>query len=176
MKYALFVCQVGSLVLLLAGGAGMAGDDTQDDDLFAKLKGEWVAVSFIADGRPAPAELVPTLRWTFQDPKTLLVHPTAQSEKDVCPLKIFSYTNPIAFEFTPPANKLRSAKSGDPKTKPVVMGILKFDNDKLVVNLCRRARTAERPKKFESKAGSETLLLTFARPRPEKDRPAVKDK
>jgi uncharacterized protein (TIGR03067 family) len=116
------------------------------------IVGEWVAEKVVVGGTEVPAGAgLDGLRLTFAADGTTTVQVTGQKPK------AGAYTADPKKE--PPEIDLLPT---DGKGEPPGLGVYKLDGDTLVLCMAQ-GRGAERPKRVESPAGSQALLITFKR-------------
>ncbi len=135
---------VGCLWLLTSFGRLYAADGGE-----ASLEGTWIARSIVRNGKQAPDKDVAWMRFRFQGEK-LFVRGNFAGDKEVeCTYRLDEGKDPKHLDFTPSDEK-----------KPV-RAILKRDGSSLTI--CIRPTNSEkgRPEVFESKPGTETLLVVF---------------
>ena len=131
-----------SLLLVVVAGLLLAGD-AKDDDL-KKLEGSWTMVSGEEDGTPLAADVVKAARLTI-----------AGDQHDVTVgANTFKGTHKLD-----PGQKPKAIDASDTegpfkgKTKP---GIYETDGD--TFKICFSIKGDDRPKAFDSKAGSGNLV------------------
>ncbi|MFO0906350.1 MAG: TIGR03067 domain-containing protein [Pirellulales bacterium] len=111
-----------------------------------KLLGVWQAISLKFGDKEAPPEAVKLMRFTFRE-NELLLRGNFQDAREVsCSYKFDSSKAPMELDFTPPQNA------------PTILGIARFQGDKLELCLRRAAQNKARPAEFKT-GGDETVLL-----------------
>ena len=137
------------LILALAVGAPGAKDPPKKDD--PTLVGLWAAESAIKNGRPDMNPTDATLEFTADGKVTL-----KEKGRDI------SGTYTTDPKKDPPQVDLTLSANGMTVTLP---GIFRIEKDTLTLCL---TPVGDRPKKFESTEGSNHMLLTLKRAKPEK--------
>jgi uncharacterized protein (TIGR03067 family) len=130
--------------------ARSAEEEKNDMD---KLAGVWTCVSAINDGKTLPDETVKKLRLTLTEDK----YKTERGEQ-------------VLFDSTYATDRGKTPKQidivgteGENKGK-AAQGIYSLDGEKLTI--CYTMPGKERPKAFESKAGSAATLVVWQRSKP----------
>jgi uncharacterized protein (TIGR03067 family) len=136
-----------ALLLVSIGFLGV--DDAKKDDAEA-IKGKWLAVSLKVGGVALPDEVVKSFRLSF-DGKNYTNSAADQSEEGGYTLDSSKSPKTIDFDI----------KTGNDKGKKQ-LGIYKLDGDKLTI-VASEAGSTERPKSFESEAGSADLVVVLER-------------
>src|SRR5262245_34836798 len=85
-------------VFAIAGQSPSRGADEATEP----LQGVWVAKSMEADGKPAPADKVERMRFTFKGDKLLLRGNFDDDREAECTYKIDANQSPKHLDFTPP--------------------------------------------------------------------------
>ncbi|MGA2063593.1 MAG: TIGR03067 domain-containing protein [Thermoguttaceae bacterium] len=140
-------------VLLPACVAAVAGDATGDADA---LQGVWVAQSMVANGKPAPADDVKRVRFTFKGDKLLVKGNFADDREEACGWKIDPGKSPKHLDITPPKQE---------QDKPVA-GIYEINGGELKICLRHGNSSDGRPTEFSSKPDSELVLMVFRKAKP----------
>lgn len=123
-------------------------------DEFQKLAGVWVCSSAANDGKPIPEEVVKTLRLTITKEGGYKTERGDQVLFDsTCKLDPAKTPKQIDMLGTEGENKGKSA-----------LGIYALDGDKLTI--CYTMPGKDRPKEFESKAGSAATMIVWKRGKP----------
>jgi uncharacterized protein (TIGR03067 family) len=131
--------------------AAVAADDKKADKDKEKIQGEWKVVSAKKAGRDAgddgPNHVGKTM--TFSADKLMFSGENLEAEYKLDPAK-----DPKQIDVTP--------LNGAPEEKgKLFSGIYKLDGDKLVIHFAHAGQ--DRPTTFESKAGSQAILLELER-------------
>jgi uncharacterized protein (TIGR03067 family) len=127
-----------------------AGEDAKDP-----LQGVWAAQSVEADGKPAPAEAVKRMRFTFKGDKLLVRGNHDDDREEECPCTVDPKQTPKHLDFTPP------------KEQKAVLGIYELKGDELKVCVRHASSSEGRPTEFATKAGSKLVLIVFKKQKPE---------
>ena len=114
------------------------------------IVGEWVGEKAVAGGKERP---VPEggIKFTFAADGKLTVSEGKKEKADTGTYKTDAKKTPAEIDIIPPADK----------NEPNVEGIYKVDGDMLT--LCFSRGKGNRPTKFESPDGSETIVITLKR-------------
>jgi uncharacterized protein (TIGR03067 family) len=140
------------MVLVFEGVARSPADDA-DASARKLLTGTWICQSAVNDGKPLNAEIVKKLRLvmtrdqyaTYKGEQLLFAGPyKLRPSKSPAEIDVFS-------------------TEGESKDKPA-QGIYSLEGDTL--KLCYTMPGKERPKDFESKAGSEASFIVWKRTKP----------
>jgi uncharacterized protein (TIGR03067 family) len=131
-------------------GASPAAPDDK-----ASLQGVWIAESMEADGKPAPAEALKRMRFTFKGDKLLVRGNFADDREEECSYGIDATKSPKHLDFTPP------------KEKEPILGIYEIKGDDLKLCLRHGGSSAGRPTEFSAKPDSELILFVFKRAKSE---------
>lgn len=136
----------------------LAGADSKDDakkDL-EKFQGKWEAVKLVRGGESMPEEQVKPLRLVITgDKRVLKVGEEVHSDAT---FKLDASKKPKTIDIT--------VKEG-PLEGKTVKGIYTFEGD--THKICLTLEGDERPKDFESKEGSNHLLMIFKRAKDKAD-------
>src|SRR2546421_4017851 len=142
MRRALFVVLVAGLVV----GADKKNDDGKKDlDLF---KGGWTIGTMVLNGKPHDDAVGG--KFTF-DGENMVIQIKDREHKGA--FKLDAGKKPKQIDVTP---------SDGPEKDKVLEGIYQLERDELKICIAHAPGT-DRPKEFESKEGSERLLLTLKR-------------
>jgi uncharacterized protein (TIGR03067 family) len=114
-----------------------------------ELQGAWQAQSLEADGKPAPAEDVARMRFTFQGDKLLMRGNSRNDREDECPYTIDPGKSPKQLDFTPP------------RAPQPIQAIYEVKGDELKVCLRHASSTEGRPTEFATKQGTRLVLIVF---------------
>jgi uncharacterized protein (TIGR03067 family) len=142
------------LLLILAIGWVMVGNQSPADDAEEKLQGKWVAVSAEKNGEEA--EFIRGHHLTFGDVRYTI------TDKDGKLLwsgtyRTFPDQKPAGIDF----------RHADPKLIAMPWeGIYKLDGDSLTICDNAGVPNRPRPKEFTAKAGSGHVLVVFKRAKP----------
>jgi uncharacterized protein (TIGR03067 family) len=139
---------IPSLLVVSALTLGAPGVKDPPKKEPATIIGEWVGEKALAGGKDLPAPAGGVVFEFTKDGKAVVregARPPEQAEYQADPTK-----DPAEIDWTPGA----AAKAGP------MLGIYKVEKDTLTLCL---AVGGDRPRKFESPAGSATLLMTFKR-------------
>lgn len=140
-----------ALTILLTCLAPAWADDKATKELTEKdsLIGVWVAKSVERDGKSAPAEVVKSMRLTFQKDKVLIRGNFNSDREDEVPYKIDPKATPKTWDFAPPG-----------ETKPI-LPIYEIKGDELKVCLRHANSPGGRPTEFTTKPQSGQILMVF---------------
>lgn len=144
-----------ALFLALVMGAGSVAPKVSLQDGTASLQGVWIAKSMEADGKPAPAEAVKRMRFTFKGDKLLVRGNHDDGSEEECGYEIDAKKSPKQLDFTPP------------KQKKPVLGIYEIKGDELKLCLRHNGSAEGRPTEFSTKPESKLILMVFKRAKPE---------
>lgn len=148
MRCILLALVVPCLVIVLHPTT-RAGDDSKD-----ALQGVWVAQSMETDGKPAPAEAIKRMRFTFKGDKLFMRGNFADDREAECAYKVDARQAPKHLDVTPP------------KEDKAVLGIYDLKGDELKVCLRHASSSDGRPTEFATKADSKLVLIVFKKQRP----------
>jgi uncharacterized protein (TIGR03067 family) len=137
-------------LLAFVTGAGPAAPDDK-----ASLQGVWIAKSMEADGKPAPAEEVKRMRFTFKGDKLLVRGNFDNDREEECSYEIDATKSPKHLDFTPP------------KEEKPILGIYAVKGDELKLCLRHGNSSGGRPTEFSTKPESDLILMVFKRAKPE---------
>jgi uncharacterized protein (TIGR03067 family) len=84
---------------------GLESFTSAGDDAKKPLQGVWIAQSVEADGKPAPAEAVKSMRMPFKGEKLFLVGNSPDGREDECVYTVDPAKSPKHLDFTPPKEK-----------------------------------------------------------------------
>jgi uncharacterized protein (TIGR03067 family) len=142
---------------LLLGLAVAVGAPVTKDKDGAKdppsIVGQWIGEKATAGGMELP---VPDggIDFTFMADGKLMIREGKKEKPDSGSYTVDAKKNPAEIDLVPPKDK----------TEPTVQGIYKIDGDTLTLCFSRGpGKTTTRPTKFESPAGSETIIITMKR-------------
>jgi uncharacterized protein (TIGR03067 family) len=139
---------INTLFLLLQG-TGMAGGDAD------ALQGVWVAQSLEADGKPAPADAIKLMRFTFKGDRLLLRGNARDNREEECAYKIDPKQSPKQLDFTMPNEKMP------------ILGIYAVMGDELKLCIRHASNSSEgRPTSFSTTAGKGLVLVVLKKERP----------
>jgi len=138
-----------AFLLPFLAGAGSAGTDDK-----ASLQGVWTAKSMEVDGKPAPAEAVKQMRFTFKGDKLLVRGNHKDDSEQECSYEIDATKSPKHLDFTQ-------------EDKQHVRGIYDINGDELKVCLRHASSSDGRPADFSTKPRSKLILLVFKRAKAE---------
>ena len=110
--------------------------------------------SLEAEGKPAPAEVVKQMRFTFKGDKLLIKGNFGDDREEECTFKIDPKQSPKHFDFKPPGKK-------DP-----VVGIYELKGDELKLCVQHAGGEEGRPTEFATKPGTKLVLIVFKRQKP----------
>lgn len=145
------------VLVIMSLGIGTASyaqenQTTETEAFFKKIHGAWEVQSKVQDGETKDKDNSSTsLILNFADPYTLIM------ANQRCVLNLDPSKNPVEFRFAPLPEKPSSKRL-------IISGIMKIENEKLVIAMAAKASTAP-PKKFESPKGSKVILMTLTRPK-----------
>jgi uncharacterized protein (TIGR03067 family) len=177
MKRQVASAVVGVLIIVLAvaaatmhppPAAGKAGGAVPEparpavgqDDAKA-IQGVWVAASMEANGKPAPAEAVKVMRFTFKA-DTLLIRGNFRDEREEeFTFKLDAASSPKHLDIIP-------ADKDKEKGQVTILGIYELKGDDLKVCIRHAKSDKGRPAEFATTPDSELVLVVFKR-EPAKD-------
>jgi uncharacterized protein (TIGR03067 family) len=135
--------------LALSVGAPAVKDPPKKE---ATIIGQWVGEKAVAGGMNLP---VPDggIIFTFAPDGLLTVTQGGRGKPDAGSYTVDPKKNPAEIDLVPAADKKEA----------VLQGIYKLDGDTLTLCFRRGAPGAERPKAFESPAGSDVIVMTLKR-------------
>jgi uncharacterized protein (TIGR03067 family) len=115
------------------------------------IVGEWTGEKATRGGQDRP---VPEggIRFTFTADGKLTVKEGNREPKDGATYKVNTKKEPAEIDIIPPEGK----------DEPTIEGIFKIEGDTLTICITR-GKGGERPTKFESPEGSQTMLMIFKR-------------
>jgi uncharacterized protein (TIGR03067 family) len=145
----LSVVVFGVLLACVTGAGPVAADDK------ASLQGVWIAESMEVDGKPAPAEVIKRMRFTFKGDKLLVKGNFNDDREEQCSYEIDATKSPKHLDFTPP------------KEKKPILGIYEVKGDELKLCLRHGSSSDGRPTEFSTKPDSNLILMVFKRAKPE---------
>src|SRR5262249_43960615 len=140
---------VALCLLSAARNDAPAGDDPKEP-----LQGVWLAQSLEADGKPAPAEALKRMRFTFKADKLLIKGNFDDNREEECTYKLDPKQSPKHVD-VPPA----------PEKKPV-LAIYEVKGDELKICLRHGNSAKGRPTEFATKAESQLVLMVFKKQKP----------
>ena len=116
------------------------------------IVGEWEGVEAVRGGQAAP---VPAggITMQFTADNKVIIGEGGRDKKEQGSYKVDSSKSPMEIDLIPPANI---------KDKSL-LGILKFEEDKVIICFAGGGAGADRPTKFESTAGGKEMLMTLKR-------------
>ncbi len=129
--------------LLLLARSGLTQGAGNNDQ--RKFQGDWIVVAAEKGGDKVPDEIVKTIKAQFQGDKVKLAFLGDVKQGTV---KLDETRNPKTIDLTL-----------DDKTMQGIYQVLKADQ----IQVCLASPGEPRPKKFESPANSEIMLVTFQR-------------
>jgi uncharacterized protein (TIGR03067 family) len=140
---------------LLLGLAVAVGAPIKDKDVPKEpsIVGEWIGEKATAGGMDLP---VPDggIHFTFTADGKMVVREGKREKPDAGTYTVDAKKNPAEIDLMPPPDK----------KEPTVQGIFKVDGDTMTLCFARGpGGTTTRPTKFESPAGSETIVITLKR-------------
>jgi|SRR5262245_53301671 len=112
--------------------------------------GEWISQKGVAGGMDLPIPQGGMIFHFTADGKLIAREPAVGKSDEGGSFKVDSKKDPPEIDLIPPAGR----------NQPTMLGIYKLDGDTLT--LCFQIGT-ERPTKFESPAGSMSIVMTFLR-------------
>ena len=127
-----------------------------------KHQGVWIGVSFQRDGKETPGEIVESITRTVEKDHVIWKRNG----------KSFAGTSLEVFPKEDPATIDVIADGGPSKGKRV-LGIYKFEDDKII--LCMADPDQPRPTLFKAEAGTKTTLMVFRREKKLSDTSEIKD-
>ena len=142
----------GPVVLILAALPCTPAHAAADPAADRTIEGTWVCTSAVVDGKPLAEKVVKELRLTI----------TADRYKTVRADEVLFDSTYTVDPSKDPKQIEMIATEGDAAGKPA-LGIYAVDGDTL--RMCYVLPGGERPKTFESKAGSKAFLVTWKRRR-----------
>jgi uncharacterized protein (TIGR03067 family) len=138
-----------SLVIVLITSNLVSRAEDVDD-----LQGVWLAQSLEAGGKPAPADAVKRMQFTFRGDKLLIRGNFRDDREEECSYKIDPKQSPKHLDFkTPTADR------------PVV-GIYQLSGDELKVCLRHASGSEARPTEFATMPEASFVLIVFKRQKP----------
>lgn len=136
-----------SVLLVLVAGLLVAADNDKKDDK-DRIQGTWTVVSGERGGEPAPADVVESLKVTFN------------ADKIKFEMKDRTRTGTFKLDADKKPRQI-TLTADDGRDKPLE-GIYELDGDSL--KLCfNEGGNGGRPEKFDSKATKTTMVMTFKR-------------
>jgi uncharacterized protein (TIGR03067 family) len=138
--------------LSLGLGWARAGDGKDQDH----LQGTWAVTELVANGKPAPEEVVQKMKWTVKGDKLTLSLPGRDGK-------------PATKEFRFKLGPTKSPRTIDltaldgPYKGTVSLGIYELDGDTLKLCVSNNPRKKDRPGAFDSPPGSQMGLFTMKR-------------
>jgi len=132
------------LIFLTEAGRTAAADNDS-------LEGVWVATDMTADGKPAPADAVKRMRFTFKADKLLVRGNFDNDVEEECGYRIDAAKSPKQLDIQPP------------KEKQPILAIYDLKGDQLQLCLRHGGSSGGRPTEFASKPDSGLVLLVFKR-------------
>lgn len=125
------------------------------------LQGVWLVVSGKKDGKDLPAQFADSSKITFDGDRMVAVLSDGnRTDRDEFAFELDPSARPKHLTFTKPTSGNTWA------------GIYKLEGNRLTICSPGGLPSAERPKDFDSKPGSRTLLLVLKREKPAKEPPA----
>lgn len=115
------------------------------------LVGEWIPTQAVRGGKPDVPP--PGTSLTFKADGKMIMKEGKRERKDEGTYKAYAKKDPAEIDISPPGG-------GEEK----ILGIYKFEKNTLILCI---AREGERPKKFESPDGTQTMLITLERAKKE---------
>ena len=141
------------VLFALVVGAGAAAPNDKEP-----LQGVWIAQSEEADGKPAPAEAVKRMRFTFKGDKLLVKGNFADDREEECSYEIDAAKSPKQLDFTPPKESHQDSP---------ILGIYEVKGEELKLCLRHGGSSAGRPTEFSTKPDSDLILIVLKRAKPE---------
>jgi uncharacterized protein (TIGR03067 family) len=111
------------------------------------LQGVWIAQSMEANGKPAPADAVKRMQFTFKGDKLYIKGNFDDDREEECPYKIDPKQSPKHLEFSPP------------KEKKPILGIYEVKGNELKLCLRHGSSSGGRPTAFQTKTESGLVLI-----------------
>lgn len=136
---------LGSFVLALCAAASAQEKKDVPKEL-APFQGNWKVVEAIADGKPAPKDVLTELQFAFEGEKLTV---TEKGKAEAGSFSVDSKKEPAAIDLVNP--------KGDK-----ALGIYKFDKDGKLTICFIKGKDAARPKGFDDK-NAVTLVLEKAK-------------
>jgi uncharacterized protein (TIGR03067 family) len=119
------------------------------DDAKTALQGVWNAQSMEVDGKPASAETVKHMRFTFKDDKLLMRGNVKDDSETECTYTVDPKPSPKHMDIVAPG-----------QARPI-LAIYELKGDELKICLRHARSTAGRPTEFATKANSLLILIVF---------------
>jgi uncharacterized protein (TIGR03067 family) len=146
-------CRLVLLVgLLVIGRGGVAVSRDAVEDELKRHQGTWAVTSSIYDGRPAPEEVVRSIKRIVNDNHVVWKRDGKSFAGTT--VQLDPVAEPKAIDVIPDGGRNRGER---------VLGIYKLDGDRLTI--CMAAPGQPRPKEFQADKGSGCTLHTFSRVR-----------
>lgn len=150
------------LCLLLVCGETVTAEDKPNDTIHEKLQGRWKVVSGVNQGRELTRAEVNGTSVTITA-NSIVTYDRDQQQRFAAVFRIDSEKMPQQITMTTvsvDASVAGKSPVTEQESKPVALGILKFDDAAKWV-LCYALPGSDRPQKFESADGSKVMLFTL---------------